>query len=165
MALVLKAYEGAPQTDRRRSQRRKLCVDAQVQVAGGGVASVVAQELSTCGFLLEGTVSLSVGEVFEIRLSTEHTYRARSIWTCGALVGCEFAHRIRSSELSAVLLQSRPRRQSDQLSPEFRIENSYAVDGMVANGHAGRRGSLSVLGILSLCAGLWSLLAVGIYLL
>ena len=101
--------------------------------------------------------ALAVGEQFEIRLAGSGTYRARAIWTCGSLVGCEFQHSLSPSACSAALLKARPTKPAQ--TPTWWIDDNSA-DTDVAAEPAASQGWRNVRLIVSLSIALWATLAI-----
>lgn len=106
---VIETKASPNQAERRRSRRHHLCLDAEAVVADK-ILPVQLHELSRSGFMMECKGPLAAGEQFEIRLAGSGAYRARAIWTCGSLLGCEFQQILSPSACSAALLKARPQK-------------------------------------------------------
>ena len=92
-----------PKDDRRRYLRRGL-------VLGAGAAGepVTVHDLSLTGALLETSVPMLVGAIFEIELPHAGGVEATVIWNSGEFYGCQFELPISPAALSAAQLQSKP---------------------------------------------------------
>ena len=93
-----------PKGDRRRYLRRGLILGA-----GAGGEPVTVHDLSLTGALLETSVPMLVGAIFEIELPHAGGVEATVIWNSGEFYGCQFELPISPAALSAALLQSKPR--------------------------------------------------------
>lgn len=92
-----------PKDDRRRYLRRGLMLGA-----GTGGEPVTVHDLSLTGALLETSVPMLVGAIFEIELPHAGGVEATVIWNSGEFYGCQFELPISPAALSAALLQSKP---------------------------------------------------------
>ena len=92
-----------PKDDRRRYLRRGLRLGA-----GAGGEPVTVHDLSLTGALLETSVPMLVGAIFEIELPHAGGVEATVIWNSGEFYGCQFELPISPAALSAALLQSEP---------------------------------------------------------
>jgi hypothetical protein len=103
MPLVAYFEEREPAGDRRRSVRRALRLGA---TAGdkGELATIL--DLSLTGALLETSVPMLVGAVFEVELPNVGVIEAEVVWNSGEYYGCQFALPISPATLSAALLQA-----------------------------------------------------------
>ena len=93
-----------PKDDRRRYLRRGLMLGT-----GTGGEPVTVHDLSLTGALLETSVPMLVGAIFEIELPHAGGVEATVIWNSGEFYGCQFELPISPAALSAALLQSDPR--------------------------------------------------------
>ena len=100
-----------PKDDRRRYLRRGLRLGA-----GAGGEPVTVHDLSLTGALLETSVPMLVGAIFEIELPHAGGVEATVIWNSGEFYGCQFELPISPAALSAALLQSEPENGQDQPS-------------------------------------------------
>lgn len=98
-----------PKDDRRRYLRRGLLLGA-----GTGGEPVTVHDLSLTGALLETSVPMLVGAIFEIELPHAGGVEATVIWNSGEFYGCQFELPISPAALSAALLQSDPRNSQAQ---------------------------------------------------
>jgi hypothetical protein len=101
MPMVAYFEERSPARDRRRSLRRALRLGA-----GAGGEEVTLHDLSLTGALLETSVSMLVGAIFEVELPQAGTIEASVVWNSGEFYGCQFALPISPAVLSAALLQA-----------------------------------------------------------
>jgi hypothetical protein len=101
MPMVAYFEKRQPARDRRRSLRRALRLGA-----GAGGEEVTLHDLSLTGALLETSVSMLVGAIFEVELPQAGTIEASVMWNSGEFYGCQFALPISPAVLSAALLQA-----------------------------------------------------------
>lgn len=94
--------------ERRQSRRYHLCLETEATLKGDAVEPVKLHDISRTGFLMECSAPLGVGEGFEIHLMGGGSHRARAIWACGSLLGCEFQHKLTPGACSAALLKAKP---------------------------------------------------------
>lgn len=99
----------AVQNDRRRYVRRALKLGT-----GAGGEQVTIHDLSLTGALLETSVPMLVGAIFEVDLPDAGSVEATIVWNSGEFYGCQFELPITPAVLSAALLQSQPRAPKDQ---------------------------------------------------
>jgi hypothetical protein len=107
MPLVAHFEELAPNGDRRRSPRRALKLGV-----GSSGESVTIHDLSLTGALLETSIPMLVGAVFELELPQAGKIEAEVVWSSGEYYGCQFSLPISPAALSAALLQSPPSEES-----------------------------------------------------
>jgi hypothetical protein len=107
MPLVAHFEELAPNGDRRRSPRRALKLGV-----GSSGESVTIHDLSLTGALLETSIPMLVGAVFELELPQAGKIEAEIVWSSGEYYGCQFSLPISPAALSAALLQSPPSEES-----------------------------------------------------
>lgn len=93
-----------PNGDRRRSPRRALRLGL-----GDGGDSVTIHDLSLTGALIETSLPMLVGAIFEVELPVAGKVEAEIVWNSGEYYGCQFSLPIAPSTLSAALLQAEPR--------------------------------------------------------
>lgn len=103
MAMLAHFEDLEPKDDRRRYLRRGLRLGA-----GAGGEPVTVHDLSLTGALLETSVPMLVGAIFEIELPHAGGVEATVIWNSGEFYGCQFELPISPAALSAALLQSEP---------------------------------------------------------
>lgn len=107
MPMLAHFQELEPNGDRRRSPRRAL----KLGVDEGG-ESVTVHDLSLTGALIETSVPMLVGAIFEVELPVAGKVEADIVWNSGEYYGCQFNLPIAPSALSAALLQAEPRNAS-----------------------------------------------------
>jgi hypothetical protein len=96
-------------SERRRSVRRSLRLDAENKGARHGAPQVIIHDLSLTGVLIETSTPLASGETFEVNLPQAGSAEASVVWTSGEFYGCAFKEPISTAALSAALLRSPPR--------------------------------------------------------
>lgn len=101
MPMLAHFQELDPNGDRRRSPRRAL----KLGVSEGG-EPVTVHDLSLTGALIETSVPMLVGAIFEIDLPVAGKVEAEIVWNSGEYYGCQFALPISPAALSAALLQA-----------------------------------------------------------
>ena len=111
MAMLAHFEDLEPKDDRRRYLRRGLRLGA-----GAGGEPVTIHDLSLTGALLETSVPMLVGAIYEIELPHAGGVDATVIWNSGEFYGCQFELPISPAALSAALLQSEPENGQDQPS-------------------------------------------------
>ena len=111
MAMLAHFEDLEPKDDRRRYLRRGLRLGA-----GAGGEPVTVHDLSLTGALLETSVPMLVGAIFEIELPQAGGVEATVIWNSGEYYGCQFELPISPAALSAALLQSEPENGRNQSS-------------------------------------------------
>jgi hypothetical protein len=94
----------AVKNDRRSYIRRSLKLGSAV-----GGEEVTIHDLSLTGALLETSVPMLVGAIFEVDLPHAGSVEMTVVWTSGEYYGCQFELPISPAALSAALLQSEPR--------------------------------------------------------
>lgn len=104
MPMLAHFQELDPNGDRRRSPRRAL----KLGVSEDG-EPVTVHDLSLTGALIETSVPMLVGAIFEIDLPVAGKVEAEIVWNSGEYYGCQFGFPIAPSALSAALLQAEPR--------------------------------------------------------
>lgn len=103
MAMVA-FFEEQPLGDRRRTVRRSLHLGV-----GGAGEPVTIHDLSLTGALIETSIPMLVGAMFEVELPNAGKVDATVVWNSGEYYGCQFDLPIAPSVLSAALLQAAPR--------------------------------------------------------
>lgn len=104
MSLLAHFQELEPNSDRRRSPRRALRLGT-----GEGGETVTVHDLSLTGALIETSVPMLVGAIFEVELPEAGKVEAEIVWNSGEYYGCQFSLPITPSTLSAALLKAQPR--------------------------------------------------------
>lgn len=113
MAMVA-FFEEQPLNDRRRTVRRSLHLGSDS--AG---EPVTIHDLSLTGALIETSIPMLVGAMFEVDLPQAGKVEATVVWNSGEYYGCQFDLPIAPSVLSAALLQAAPRpAQRPDLNPD-----------------------------------------------
>jgi hypothetical protein len=87
--------------DRRRSPRRALRLGAE-----GTGELVTILDLSLTGALIETSVPMLVGAIFEVELAEAGRVEAEVVWNSGEYYGCQFTLPITPAVLSAALLKA-----------------------------------------------------------
>jgi PilZ domain-containing protein len=107
--MPLHAYfeELAPK-ERRRAARRALRLGVGPKDPDNGNAQVTIHDLSLSGALLETSIPMLVGAIFEFELPEAGLVEAEIVWGSGEYYGCQFTLPIAPAVLSAALLQSQP---------------------------------------------------------
>lgn len=95
--------------NRRTSARRMLHLEAQGATSTFDTATVLIQDISRTGILLETSGDLSTGETIEIELPDTAGVPAIVKWTSGRFYGCEFKMPISDAVVSAALLRAAPK--------------------------------------------------------
>ena len=113
MALLAHFEDLEPKDDRRRYLRRGLRLGS-----GVGGEPVTIHDLSLTGALLETSVPMLVGAIFEIEIPNAGGIEATVIWNSGEYYGCQFELPISPAALSAALLQSDPRNNAAEDGPQ-----------------------------------------------
>ena len=93
--------------ERRRYLRRGLRLGAGAGASAGG-ERVIVHDLSLTGALLETSVPMLVGAIFEIELPHAGSVEATVVWNSGEFYGCQFELPISPAALSAALLEAQP---------------------------------------------------------
>jgi hypothetical protein len=91
----------SPDTDRRRTARRALKLGV-----GSSGEPVTVHDLSLTGALLETSIAMLVGALFEVELPHAGKIEAAIVWNSGEYYGCQFSLPISPAALSAALLQA-----------------------------------------------------------
>ena len=90
-------------SDRRGSSRRRLKLGL-----GAGKKAVTIHDLSLTGALIETSLPMLVGAMFEVELPQAGRVEGSIVWNSGEFYGCQFELPISPAALSAALLQSDP---------------------------------------------------------
>lgn len=160
MAHVATELGAAAPAERRRSPRRRLCLDANVKTPAGSTVTVVVHELSRSGFLMETAGPFSVGEPLQLRLPERGGVPAQVVWTCGRHFGCEFQRPLSSAAVSTALLKARPARERERLPRRIRLE-SHAENEVSPTTPSLPRRQLPL--ILGLSVLLWAVIAAALF--
>lgn len=95
--------------NRRAADRRKLHLEAQGTTSLSDSTTVLIQDISRTGLLLETSAELSNGETIEIELSGRPGVVAVVKWSSGNFYGCEFTPPVSDAVVSAALLRAPPK--------------------------------------------------------
>ena len=101
MSMFAYFQELEPDGDRRRSPRRSLRLGAE-----GTGEPVTILDLSLTGALIETSVPMLVGAIFEVELPEAGRVEAEVVWNSGEYYGCQFTLPITPAVLSAALLKA-----------------------------------------------------------
>src|SRR6476619_7624656 len=104
MPMLAHFEDVAVQSDRGRYVRRSLKLGS-----GAGGEEVTVHVLSLTGALLETSVPMLVGAIFEVELPQVGPIEATVVWNSGEFYGCQFELPIAPAALSAAQLQAQPR--------------------------------------------------------
>ena len=108
MPLLAHFDELEPQ-ERRRAARRALRLGVSGQETGDAVQEVTIHDLSLTGALLETSIPMLVGAIFEFELPQAGLVEAEIVWSSGEFYGAQFSLPITPAVLSAALLRAQPR--------------------------------------------------------
>lgn len=103
MAMLAYFEDVSAKHERRKYLRRALRLGA-----GAGGEQVTVHDLSLTGALLETSVPMLVGAIFEIELPHAGGVEATVVWNSGEFYGCQFELPIAPAALSAAQLQAQP---------------------------------------------------------
>lgn len=103
MAMLAYFEDVSAKHERRRYLRRALRLGV-----GAGGEPVTVHDLSLTGALLETSVPMLVGAIFEIELPHAGSVEATVVWNSGEFYGCQFELPIAPAALSAAQLQAQP---------------------------------------------------------
>ena len=103
MAMLAYFEDVSAKHERRKYLRRALRLGA-----GAGGEQVTVHDLSLTGALLETSVPMLVGAIFEIELPHAGGVEATVVWNSGEFYGCQFELPIAPAALSAAMLQAQP---------------------------------------------------------
>ena len=106
---LLARFEELEPTERRRAARRALRFGIGPKDPDSGTGQVTIHDLSLTGALLETSVPMLIGAIFEFELPQAGLVEAEIVWGSGEYYGAQFSLPIAPSVLSAALLQSEPR--------------------------------------------------------
>jgi len=104
MSMLAYFEDFEPKDDRRRYVRRALRLGS-----GANGEPVTIHDLSLTGALLETSVPMLVGAIFEVELPHAGSVEATVVWNSGEFYGCQFELPIAPAVLSAAQLQSQPK--------------------------------------------------------
>ena len=107
MPLLAHFDELEPQ-ERRRAARRALRLGVGPTHPGSGMEEVTVHDLSLTGALLETSIPMLVGAIFEVELPQAGLIEAEIVWSSGEFYGAQFSLPITPAVLSAALLKAQP---------------------------------------------------------
>ena len=107
MAMLAYFEELAPK-ERRRAARRALRLGIGATDPESGLDQVTIHDLSLTGALLETSIPMLVGAIFEFELPQAGLVEAEIVWGSGEFYGAQFTLPITPAVLSAALLQAKP---------------------------------------------------------
>jgi hypothetical protein len=114
---LLAHFEELEPTERRRAARRALRLGVGPKDPDSGTEQVMVRDLSLTGALLETSIPMLVGAIFEFELPEAGLVEAEIVWSSGEYYGAQFSLPITPVVLSAALLQAQPRRPHDLHDP------------------------------------------------
>lgn len=106
---LLAHFDDLEPNERRRAARRALRLGVGPKDPATGNVQVTIHDLSLTGALLETSIPMLVGAIFEFELPQAGLIEAEIVWSSGEFYGAQFSLPIAPSVLSAALLQSQPR--------------------------------------------------------
>jgi hypothetical protein len=106
---MLAHFEELEPRERRRAARRALRLGIGPTDPETGIEQVRIHDLSLSGALLETSIPMLVGAIFEFDFPEAGLVEAEIVWSSGEFYGAQFSLPISPSALSAALLQSQPR--------------------------------------------------------
>jgi hypothetical protein len=109
-------FEELTPTERRRAARRALRLGVGARDPESGAGQVMIHDLSLTGALLETSIPMLVGAIFEFELPQAGLIEAEIMWSSGEFYGAQFTLPIAPSVLSAALLQSQPRNRPEEVT-------------------------------------------------
>jgi hypothetical protein len=118
MSMLAYFEDFEPKDDRRRYVRRALRLGS-----GANGEPVTIHDLSLTGALLETSVPMLVGAIFEVELPHAGSVEATVVWNSGEFYGCQFELPISPAALSSALQQSEP-----QISDENSARNDPVAE-------------------------------------
>ena len=105
MPLLAHFDELEPQ-ERRRAARRALRLGVGPTHAGSGMEEVTIHDLSLTGALLQTSIPMLVGAIFEFELPQTGLIEAEIVWSSGEFYGAQFSLPITPAVLSAAQLKA-----------------------------------------------------------
>src|SRR5262245_46734909 len=98
-------FEELEPMERRRAARRALKLGVDPKNCFNGVEQVMIHDLSLSGALLETSIPMLVGAIFEFELPEAGLVESEIVWCSGEYYGAQFSLPITPAVLSAALLQ------------------------------------------------------------
>lgn len=114
---LLAHFEELEPAERRRAARRALKLGIGPKDPDSGVEQVIIRDLSLTGALLETSLPMLVGAIFEFELPHAGLVEAEIVWCSGEYYGAQFSLPITPAVLSAALLQAQPRSPKEMHDP------------------------------------------------
>ena len=105
---MLAHFEELAPKERRRAARRALRLGVGPKDTESGVERVTIIDLSLTGALLETSIPMLNGAIFELELPEAGLIEAEIVWSSGEYYGAQFTLPIAPSVLSAALLKAEP---------------------------------------------------------
>jgi len=105
---MLAHFEELEPKERRRAARRALRLGVGPTDGESGIEQVTIIDLSLTGALLETSIPMLVGAIFEFELPQAGLIEAEIVWSSGEYYGAQFSLPIAPSVLSAALLKAQP---------------------------------------------------------
>jgi len=107
MPLLAHFDELEPQ-ERRRAARRALRLGVGPAHSGSGMEEVTIHDLSLTGALLQTSIPMLVGAIFEFELPQAGLIESEIVWSSGEFYGAQFSLPITPAVLSAAQLKAQP---------------------------------------------------------
>jgi hypothetical protein len=114
MMPMLAHFDELAPKERRRAARRALRLGVAPKDGESCFERVLILDLSLTGALLETSIPMLNGAIFEFELPQAGLVEAEIVWSSGEYYGAQFTLPIAPSVLSAALLQAQPRSQQDE---------------------------------------------------
>lgn len=111
---LLARFEELEPEERRRAARRALRLGIGPMDPESGTEKVTVHDLSLSGALLETSMPMLIGAIFEFELPHAGLVEAEIVWSSGEFYGAQFSLPITPAVLSAALLQSTPQRSGEE---------------------------------------------------
>ncbi|MBW0007252.1 MAG: PilZ domain-containing protein [Sphingomonas sp.] len=105
---MLAHFEELAPKERRRAARRALRLGIGSKDVKSGFEQVTIHDLSLTGALLETSIPMLNGAIFEFELPQAGLVEAEIIWSSGEYYGAQFTLPIAPSALSAAILKAQP---------------------------------------------------------
>jgi PilZ domain len=119
-------FEELEPAERRRAARRALKLGIGPKDLEMGVEQVMIRDLSLTGALLETSLPMLVGAIFEFELPDAGLVEAEIVWCSGEYYGAQFSLPITPAVLSAALLQAQPRTPQEAYDPLAELNELHA---------------------------------------
>ena len=130
---MLAHFEELEPKERRRAARRALRLGVGPTDGESGIEQVTIIDLSLTGALLETSIPMLVGAIFEFELPQAGLIEAEIVWSSGEYYGAQFSLPIAPSVLSAAILKAQPiPSQGQATDPLFELKELNAEVERVA---------------------------------